>query len=49
MRVFVAEEGMSQKSRTSDSGTAEHKRLVKNMETQLQVSYFLLAIVAFSL
>jgi len=34
----VAEEGMSQKSKTSDSGTAEHRRLVKNMETQLQVS-----------
>jgi len=31
------EESQEKKSKSSDTGTLEHKRLVKNMETQLQV------------
>ncbi len=34
---FTIEESQEKKSKSSDMGTLEHKRLVKNMETQLQV------------
>ncbi len=41
LHVFRApcyiEESQEKKSKSSDTGTLEHKRLVKNMETQLQV------------